>query len=341
MVANDSRYFNLTKVARANVPFNFIIGGRGTGKTYRCLWNAYDTVSPDTRFMYLRRTEVEISSIADAKYNPFKAINRKLGYNVQARYIAKNSVGEFYETVESEEERFLGYAAALSTFGKLRGADLSDTDKVIFDEFIKPSAARHLKDEADLFFNAYETINRNREIEGKPPVMCYLLSNATSLNNPILAELGLTRIIENMKRNGDTVYTDRQRGAHIELLDNIAISKEKADTALYKLTKSTTYAAHALDNEFAYDSFENIEKVSLNEYTPWIQLSDMYIYKHKSRLEFYVSATSKAKCKFVFTGDKEPLFKRQYGYRFHHLIMGGYVLFQSFAVKQKLLSYFE
>lgn len=340
-MASDRDYFTLDKANRADVPFNFIIGGRGTGKTYRCLWHAHDSASSETRFLYMRRTEVEISQIADEKYNPFKALNRKRGWNVQARYTAKNSVGEFYEVIENDIENFLGYATALSTFGKLRGADLTDVDKWVFDEFIKPSAARPLKDEADLFFNAYETVNRNRELEGKAPVKCYLLSNATTLNNPILFELGLINVIENMKRKGEIAYTDRRRGIHIELLDDSNISKAKADTALYRLTKSTAYADHALNNEFAYDSFENIERVSLNEYRPWIQIADLYIYQHKTRLEFYVSKTSKAKCKEIFVGDSEPLFKRYYGMRFHHLIMGGYVIFQNFAVKQQILSYFE
>lgn len=335
----ESMYFTLEKAKKADQPFNIFIGGRGTGKTFNTLDDSYVTNTEETRFMYLRRTEVEVSSIADEKFNPFKAVNRINGYNVQARYSTKNSVGEFYETDENGEERFLGYASALSTFGKLRGADLCDVDKIVFDEFIKTRAAHPLKDEADLFFNAYETINRNREIEGRSPLKAYLLSNATTLNSPILEELGLITVIERMKRKRQTAYTDRDRGIHIELLDNIKVSQEKRDTALYRLTKGTAYSAHALDNEFAYDSFENITQVNLNEYTPWVQLDDLYIYRHKHRLEFYV-CKSRGKCQYVFQGDNTPLFKRNFGGRFYQLLIGGYVMFQSFAVKQKIMSYF-
>lgn len=335
----ESRYFTLEKAKKADQPFNIFIGGRGTGKTFTTLDDSYVTNTEETRFMYLRRTEVEVSSIADEKFNPFKAVNRIQGYNVQARYSTKNSVGEFFETNENGEERFLGYASALSTFGKLRGADLCDVDKLIFDEFIKTRAAHSIKDEADLFFNAYETINRNREIEGRSPLKAYLLSNATTLNSPILEELNLITVIERMKRKGQSAYTDRDRGIHIELLKNLKISEEKRDTALYRATRGTTYSSHALDNEFAYDSFENIIKVNLNEYTPWVQLDDLYIYRHKHRLEFYV-CKSKGKCQHVFQGDNTPLFKRNFGGRFYQLLIGGYVMFQSFAVKQKIMSYF-
>lgn len=335
----DSRYFTLDKSKKSDMPFNIFIGGRGTGKTFTTLDEAYVSNTEESRFMYLRRTEVEVSSIADDKYNPFKAVNRIKGYNVQARYVTKNSVGEFYESLESGEERFLGYASALSTFGKLRGADLCDVDKIVFDEFIKTRAGHPIKDEADLFFNAYETINRNREIEGRKPLKAYLLSNATTLNSPILEELNLITVIERMKRKGQIAYTDKDRGIHIELLDHIQISEEKRETALYKLTKNTTYYAHALDNEFAYDSFENVAKVQLNEYLPWIQIDDLYIYRHKNRLEYYV-CKSKGKCQHVFKGDNTPLFKRNFGGRFYQLLIGGYVMFQSFAVKQKIMSYF-
>ena len=334
----ENRYLTLDKCKRANVPFNVLIGGRGTGKTFTCLDEAYRESTPDSRFMLMRRTEVEISSIADEKYNPFKAVNRVKGYDVKARYISRNSVGEFYNSHEDGEE-FLGYATALSTFGKLRGADLCDVDKIIFDEFIKSRTGHTIKDEADLFFNAYETINRNRELDGKPPVKCYLLSNATTLASPILEELRLIPVIERMKARREFAYTDRHRGIHIELLDNIKVSREKADTALYRLTKGTAYSLHALNNEFAYDSFENICKVELNEYTPWIQVEDLFIYRHKSRMVYYVT-TSKCKAPIKYTGDSIPLFKRHYGGKFHQLLIGGYVFFSTFAVKQQIFSYF-
>jgi len=334
-----SRYWSQDKCDKADMPFNIIIGGRGTGKTFTCLNNAYDNVTYNSHFALMRRTEVEISSIADDKYNPYKAINRVKGHNVQARYIQKNSVGEFYETDTNGEDRFLGYATALSTFGKLRGADLSDVSELVFDEFIKTKSAHTIKDEADLFFNAYETINRNRELEGYPPLKCYLLSNATTLNSPILEELNLVNVIERMKSKGQLAFTDKDRGIHIELLDKIQVSKEKANTALYRLTKGTAYSDHALNNEFAYDSFENIAKVNLSEYIAWIHLDNLYIYRHKSRLEYYV-CQSPNKCEFEYTGDSIPLFKRHFGIRFYQLLVGGYVKFANFAVKQKIFGYY-
>lgn len=333
------RYFTLDKAKSVDVPFNIFIGGRGTGKTYATLDDAYTENGEENKFMYLRRTEVEVASIADDKYNPYKALNRQKGYNVHANYSSKNGVGEFFEPVEKGVERFLGYASALTTFGKLRGADLCDVDKIVFDEFIKNRVSHPIKDEADLFFNAYETITRNRELEGRKAPTAYLLSNSTTLNSPILEELNLVNVIERMKRKQQRAYTDRDRGIHIELVEGLKVTEEKRDTALYKLTRGTAYSAHALDNEFAYDSFENIAKVNLNEYVPWVQLEELYIYRHKNRLEYYV-CKSQGKCQHVFKGDNTPLFKRNFGGRFYQLLIGGYVLFQSFSVKQKIMSYF-
>lgn len=335
--ANDSLYFNLIKANRANVPFNIFIGGRGTGKTYRCLWHAYEDYDC---FMYLRRTEVEIGAIADEKYNPFKALNRDKGWNIQANYVSKNSVGEFFVEDEDEVTHFLGYAAALSTFGNLRGADLSDVDVLVFDEFIKGKNKRPIADEADAFFNTYETINRNREIEGKPPLQCYLLSNATTMDSPILAELGLISVIEKMKQKGDLAWTDKQRGIHIELVEDLPISKLKQDTALYRLTRGTQYSKHAIDNEFAYDSFENVGKVDIRNYEGLIQVGDVYIYKHKTTSKLHACG-SKALCKYKYDGDSIPLFKRQWGIRIYALMRNGTMTYSDFMTKNKLFTMFD
>ena len=66
---------------------------------------------------------------------------------------------------------------ALSTFGNLRGVDFSDVDMIFFDEFVPQKNARPIKAEAEAFFNLYETVNRNRELDGRPPVRVLMLSN--------------------------------------------------------------------------------------------------------------------------------------------------------------------
>ena len=81
MIAKESDYFNLTRCLKTNVTFNFIIGGRGTGKTYGTLSHA---IKEKEIFCYMRRMEAEVSTIAREELNPFKALNRDKGWNIQA-----------------------------------------------------------------------------------------------------------------------------------------------------------------------------------------------------------------------------------------------------------------
>ena len=332
MIAKESDYFNLTRCLKTNVTFNFIIGGRGTGKTYGTLSHA---IKEKEIFCYMRRMEAEVSTIAREELNPFKALNRDKGWNIQAIFKKSNGIGTFFD-----DENIYGYATAISTFGKLRGADMSDVELIIYDEFIRAKNQRPILEEASCFFNAYETIARNRELMGKQAVKVYLLSNSTSMSNPILSELGLVNVIENMKKNGDKYWTDRSIETHIELLDDLEISKKKATTALYKLTNGTKYKSHAIENEFAYDSFENIRKVPLAEYYPYIQVEDLYIYRHKKNNKLYVTK-SKSKCPVVYTGDSIPLFRRTHGLKLHQKMLDGTCEYSTFDVKDKVLSYFN
>lgn len=289
----------------------------------------------------MRRMDAEIQAINNPKFNPFKALNRDKGYNVICDFSSKDASGTLYEGEKDNPERvFIGYAAALSTFGRLRGADLSDVGTYVFDEFIRNKQQRPLAGEADAFFNSYETISRNRELQGRQPLKCYLLSNSTSIDTPILAELGLVQTIEHMQKDGQQYFTDRTRGIHIELLSGLQVSKDKEDTALYRLTKGTKYYNHAIDNEFAYDSFENVKKMALMEFIGYIRIGNIYVYRHKSDGTIYASAKP-THCPHNYDGDSIPLFKKQWGVPFYERMLGGQVVYESFAIKAELYSYFE
>lgn len=344
----DSKlFFNYDKVDRAGVPFNFIIGGRGTGKTYGALDKVYNWWKyTGGAFLYTRRTEIEVESVADESYNPFKALNADKGYTVSADYTKKVSCGHFYDIdpriakETGQESHICGYSSAISVFGRMRGADLSDVDTWVYDEFCGEVNVKRIKGEADLFFNAYETVNRNREVAGKPPVTVYFLSNAVDIATPLLYELGLTDRIAAMQLTGQRVFTDKERGIHVEILGKLGISFEKEKSALYKLTAGTRFYQHAIDNDFAYDNMSNVEKQPLKEYNPTIQLGSLYIYSHKQTDRYYV-CRSRAVCPFVYTDDATNTFRRLWGVKFYNLLMSGKCLFSDYSCKKEMLSYWE
>lgn len=341
MPKNDF-FWTTDRADEIDVPFNFIIGGRGTGKTYRKLWQVKEEAeeSDDSKFLYARRTEVEVATIGKEGLNPYKKLNRDKGWDIKANYVRSDNYGIFYT-----KDLFYGFAAALSTFGNIRGADLCDVQTIVFDEFIRPKTKHIMAGEADAFFNMYETIARNREIAygdhaREKPVKCWLLSNSTSMDSPILMELGLDRVIDMMRRKGQSYYTDRERGIHIELLRELGITEAKKETALYKLTKGSRYYAHAIDNEFAYDSFENIRKRNLSYYTCFMQVDNIFIYQHKYTGKFY-ACQSQSKAPYRYTGDSLPLFRKIWGVRIYASMVDGTMEYSDFNTKITLFHIFD
>lgn len=301
-------------------PVSIVIGGRGIGKTYSSLSFVIETGEP---FLYLRNTDKQMSLCASAFGNPFKKVAADLG-----RDITMKAAGEIYAVKEGET--VIGYGAALSTFENLRGVDLSNIKYVIFDEFIENRKLSFKQGAA--FLNLYETINRNRELEGKPPLICILLSNAQRLANDILADLNLISVIENMIRNGERLRITKD--IYIELPES-SVSDEKKDTALYRMAAGSRYADEALRNEFANDSFFNVKPQPLREYVPLCALDDIFIYRHKAQNRYYC-CRSRANVQEYDSGDQMGAFNRIYGVRLRVAMIAGTVYYSEFTIKHIL-----
>lgn len=265
-------------------PFTFIIGGRGVGKTYGFLKETIYTRGE--KIIYLRRTEQELEICMNEEYSPFRKLNADLGRDVR---ICKE--GKIY--LIKEDDKVLGSAVALSTVQKIRGMSADDVNYIIFDEFIRErNQRRTIKDEAGALFNLYETVNRNRELEGRPPVMCIALANANDLGNPFFITLDLVRVMEKGQRKGKypLIHCDNARGLLlIDLGPSSPVSAAKQETALYKLTRGGDYAAMALKNEFSYNPKSRQASRPLKEYKPLVFVGEVGVYRHKSNGSMYVS----------------------------------------------------
>lgn len=279
----SSGYLDIEKILSYKMPFNFVVGGRATGKTYGALKTAYEN---RIRFILMRRTQTQCDLINKPEFNPYKAINMDLGSNITVKSISKYN-SKIVEDFE-DSETILGYTCALSTISNMRGFDASDVQLLIYDEFIPEKHERPLKNEGSAFLNAYETINRNRELKGNEPVQVLCLANAFNIANPIFLELGLVGRCEKMKNSGQELFIDKERGILIVMLYKSRISKAKADTALYRLS-SGSYADMALSNDFIYNSNENIKSIALNEYRLICTVGEISIYRHKSKRTYYIS----------------------------------------------------
>ena len=282
-IYDASGYVNIRGIVENGYPFNFIVGGRGTGKTYTALKTARED---GKKFMLMRRTQSQSDLISKPEFSVFKPLNEDLRIDVRVKRISKyNSV--FFED-DGENEREIGYTCALSTISNMRGFDASDIQLLIYDEFIPEKHERLLKNESDALFNCYETMNRNRELKGREPIQLLCLANANDITNPVFESLRLISIADRMQKNKTELWTDDKRGIQLVMLHRSPISRAKGNTVLYNLTAGSSFAGMALENDFSVDR-NHIKPRPLTEYIPVCTVGELCIYRHKNQNRLYAT----------------------------------------------------
>lgn len=268
----------------ATQPYVFAMGGRGIGKTFGALKYAIDH---NIKFILMRRTQKQVKMIRRDELNPFRALERKLGSKYAMEFY---SIGDDVTQVRKlGEEEPIGLIIPLTTISSIRGFDASDVDALIYDEFIPELHERKITDEGSAFLNAIETIARNRELEGRPPLKVICLSNSNLLANPLYIELRLVNKVYQMIKKGQEFSHLPERRASIIYILNSPISEAKKDTSLYKLAGDSSFTAMALDNTFTEIDDSQVRVQSLAEYKPLVAVGELCIYRHKSKRLYYVT----------------------------------------------------
>lgn len=270
------------------LPFTWIWGGRGIGKTFGFLKSVrYDNPAP---FILLRRTQTMIDLMSNPMFSPFLAVDDFVGGLTAVQPLNKY-ITAFYEGEKNDDGKIVpvgspvGYAAALSTIHNIRGFS-SDAEYLIYDEFIPERHERPIREEYAAFQNAYETINRNRELEGRRPLISIALTNANHLANPYFTGMKVVKIVDKMLSTRREVYTLPDRGIMLINIVGSPISDRKSKTSLYRMSGEGTFADMALGNEFAGESRGKIRSVNLRECVPVVAVEDgrsfVAIYRIKS-----------------------------------------------------------
>lgn len=312
-------------------PFTFIVGGRGIGKSYSAIETCINEYPG--QFLYLRNTQIQLKESCGAFGNPFKKWAKNNNRDIVMKMEGEHAV--VYEYVgegDSREKKILGYGANLSTFENLRGVDLSDVKIVLFDEFIENRTLSF--DQFDAFQHMYETVNRNRELEGEPALIVVLLSNAQRLGNPILRGYNLIPVIEGMQRTGQKVATVGNKRIELPFSE---VSEAKRKTALYQ-DANENYIDQALNNNFSNDSFTGIKKVNLMEYAPICSIDGIYLYKHKADSTLYACSVPSKGVHNYRSKDNLIVFMRLYGLKLKLAYGSDKIFFADYSTKVDLLT---
>lgn len=294
MEYDKNGYIRIDKILECGKPFIFVTGGRGTGKTYGALKYVIECKKT---FMWMRRRQDETDLINKPEFSPFKVINADMGLNIQPHKISKGSAAY----IDEDTGHCMGYSCALSTISTMRGFDASDVEIIIYDEFIPEAHKVAIKEEGQALLQAYETINRNRELMNQEPVQLLALSNSNRMNNEIYHDLGLIETADRMKREGIREYISDERGLALFFMDDSPISGKKRETALYKFSAGTAFSEMALNNSFSDFEDRRTAKRNLREYIPVASVGKLNMYRHKSNGTYYFSPVASGAFKYKFS----------------------------------------
>ena len=327
-------WIDASLIVHSKSPFVLAIGGRGIGKSYGVLKMLYEEKIP---FVYMRRTQSQLDAMAVPALSPYNQINKDCGYKIVAGKNSKYTIG-FYDGHEEKDGRIIpegepfSIGIALSTFASIRSLSAERFDAVLFDEVIPERHEKKLKEEELAFSNYLESLGRNREATGRPPLKVILLSNSNTLNSRIISAIGCTDAVDAMSRKGQS-YKELFGGdvTIIRYLDS-PISELKRNTALYRVIQNDDFQNMALSNEFAAADFEQVMNRPLNEYKMVVSIGECTICRHKSKPEYYVISGSKANIKYSMLPVDRASFQKSYLYIYTALLRKR-VFFQSATVK--------
>lgn len=330
-IYDKNGYLNFNTIMSIDKPFIFIIGARGTGKTYGALDYAINHCTP---FLYMRRTQAQVDLLAKDAMNPFNALNADKGYNITPEKLNK------YLTDFVQDEKTIATMIALSTVANIRGFDASKYNTLIFDEFIQEKHERRMKNEGLALMNAYETINRNRELTGRKPLKCLFLGNSNTINSDIMAQFGILETVGKMSLKNQTLKICADKPVAIIILKSSPVSNKKATTVLYQLGNAE-FNNMALENKFGENDFDFIHSEDLKQFRALCSLSDgLTVFRHKSEKKYYiVDKVLEAPEKFDIPRELS-IFKRKY-FVLPNAFEFGLISFNNIVAKLKFLGYYS
>lgn len=232
-------YYDYGPILSRNGVFNYLVGGRGLGKTYGAKEQAIKRyIRNSDMFIYIRRYKEELKSVGtffDDIADRFPDWDLKV--DGRTFLIAPASTRD--DTKRKWD--IFGYAVVLSVAQQLKSMPYPRVTLIIFDEFIiEKGVIRYLPDEARVFLNFFLTVDR-----GQDKTIVLFLANAVSIVNPYFLEYKI-------RPTPDTEWLKQNKGftiCHFPKGEDYA--KSFMATRFGQFIQDTEYADYAIGNQFA------------------------------------------------------------------------------------------
>ena len=225
-------YYDYNNVLSRNGTFNFVVGGRGLGKTYGAKqWAISDWIKTGNEFIYLRRYKSELAS----KTSFFADIGHQYP-DWEFRVNGNVAEGRLVDTKDFE---VMGYFVSLSTALVKKSIAYPKVTKIIFDEFIIQKGTIHyLADELVAFQEFYSTVDR-----WKDKTRVLFLANSISIYNPYFIGWGI-------EPSGGEWYTNAKGFIVVHLPESATFASAVYETRFGQFIKGTEYGVYSVESKF-------------------------------------------------------------------------------------------
>ena len=177
---DSSVFYSFDAIRSRQCVYNFIVGGRGIGKTYgakkMCI---RDFLEKGRQFVWVRRYKDELKTVKTF----FADILHEFpdfGFKVDGQ----QAMVTFTPDEDKPKYHVMGYFLALSTAGMRKSVAYPKVHTIVFDEFIiEKGNVQYLASEARVFNDLFMTVDRFQD-----RVSVYFLANSVSIQNPYFIE---------------------------------------------------------------------------------------------------------------------------------------------------------
>lgn len=224
---DDSYWYDKGPLLSHNAMLNFVVSERGTGKTMAFkIW----ALKKEQSTLWIRRRKDDSDRFGKYGFvEDLKDID-----DIDTDTIVSDSKKLVYK--DKIKIKFI----SLSTSLKIKSNSFMDTDLIVFDEFIEKFQDRYLKEEVFLFLELIETVNRARELIGKPSVRVICLGNGISFSNPYFSYFGIKRQNQEFSLYHDGTIC-------VQIYHNNKFADAKSKTMFGKLVRGTRYGNYLID----------------------------------------------------------------------------------------------
>lgn len=233
-------YYNYGPILSRNGTYNFLVGGRGLGKTYGAKKRAIKRfLDHGEMWIYLRRYKEELIPVRETLFADIQHEFPDWDFRIQGNSLEIDNAAN--RDAKKRDWQTMGYIIPLSVAQKYKSVAYPAVKTIIFDEFIiEKGAVHYLPNEAAVFNNFYSTVDRWQD-----KTTVFFLANAVSLNNPYFIEYAIFP-------EPDTEWIKLSDGfiiAHFP--KDGAFADSVSNTRFGQFIKDTDYEKYAVGNEFA------------------------------------------------------------------------------------------